>query len=357
MSTLTLLLLTVAPLEVRVLEQFKPVTATVVAKAASCDGKPAGSGTLSLSLADRRVRVGNVNCDLLVLEGPTAVRLDAFDSAQREYGRLSVTNEAERLRFITSLDVEDYLPSVVEAEASGLPAAALETQAVVSRTFALASRHRHEGNQYDVCDLAHCQVFRGTGEAGAAARAAVKKTSGQVLLVGGVVLRPAFFHSSCGGGTSTARDVFGDEGAGAAVKDATKDGPACRGAPQFEWEFEASRGELAAALGRSDTSGEGAFEVLRRDGSGRVLQLKSFGKRFTGSEFLSKVGRAFGWQKVRSLHVSATEVEGTVKFKGQGLGHGVGLCQHGARALAEQGATAAQLLSRYFPDCKVAQAP
>ena len=47
--------------------------------------------------------------------------------------------------------------------------------------------------------------------ASAEAEAAVKKTAGQVLLIGGIVLKPAFFHSSCGGHTSSAIDVFGED--------------------------------------------------------------------------------------------------------------------------------------------------
>ena len=47
------------------------------------------------------------------------------------------------------------------------------------------------------------------------------------------------------------------------------------------------------------------------------------------------------------------QVEGTLHFKGQGLGHGVGLCQIGARAMATRGADAKGILGRYFPDCQI----
>ena len=47
------------------------------------------------------------------------------------------------------------------------------------------------------------------------------------------------------------------------------------------------------------------------------------------------------------------QVEGMIRFKGQGLGHGVGLCQHGARAMAARGADARQILGKYFPDCQI----
>ena len=95
---------------------------------------------------------------------------------------------------------------------------------------------------------------------------------------------------------------------------------------------------------------------LARDKGGRVLEVSSFGKRMDGGEFASRVGRVFGWQALKSLKVTAEEVESTVTFKGRGLGHGVGLCQHGARALATKGWDAKKLLLRYFPDSQVRQA-
>lgn len=351
--TLLPLLLTLgaAPLDVRVLERDRLTEVTIEADGLACDGKKLGVKKLVITPNDRRLRAGALACEVLLAEGQ--IKLVAGPLTRRFAAKLSVANEAEVLRFINTLDVEEYLPSVVEAESGGSPASAREAQAIVSRTFALASRGRHSPSGYDLCDLAHCQVFRGHDEESPAARAAVKKTAGLVLLVGGVVLKPAFFHSACGGGTSKALDVFGEEGAGAAVSDTGKDGPLCKDAEGFSWEWSIGRTELAAALGANSQNDLSAFEILRRDASGRVLQLKSFGKRCSGAEFSSKIGRAFGWQTLRSLHVTMEQVEGLIRFKGQGLGHGVGLCQQGAKALASQGADWKAILSRYFPDCQI----
>jgi len=274
------------------------------------------------------------------------------DSQTRRYpGVLSVRLAATTLRFFDRVDLEDYLPSVVAAEAGDAPPAALEAQAIVSRTFAVASLGRHHSEGYDVCDLTHCQVFPGLGKETKAARAAVTKTKGQVLLVGGVVLKPAYFHSACGGHTSSAEDVFRGEGVGVGVADELDGGVACQGAPEFAWDFKVDRTELATALGvKPDGS---AFEPLRRDAGGRVLEVRSFGKRMSGTEFQSAVGRAFGWTSLRSMKVTAEQVENVVRFHGRGFGHGVGLCQYGARARAERGESAASILKRYFPDARL----
>jgi stage II sporulation protein D len=275
---------------------------------------------------------------------------------KRSYpGLLHVTLEVASLKILDEVDVEDYLSPVVESEASGAKGAALEAQAVVSRTFALASRRRHGAAGYDLCDLAHCQVYRGRGESSEASRAAVQKTRGQVLLTGSVALKPAFFHAACGGHTSSALDVFGEEAAGDAVSDVEKGVTRCHGAPDFAWTYSIDRPQLAAALGFKDEGN--AIEVLRRDAGGRILELKIFGRRLSAGEFLSRMGRAVGWSELKSARFTTEEIEGVVHFKGSGRGHGVGLCQEGAKWLADQGVDATGILLRYFPGARLAPAP
>ena len=45
--------------------------------------------------------------------------------------------------------------------------------------------------------------------------------------------------------------------------------------------------------------------------------------------------------------------EGVFQFAGKGLGHGVGLCQHGAIAQAKAGRSALEILRHYFPKFEV----
>lgn len=348
------LLLCAAPLQVRVLEREQSAAVTVDAAGFRCDGAALEGKTLELTAADRRIRAGAGHaCDEVRARGPVLVRAGALE--RRYDGELSVVNEKEKVKLVLSIDVERYLPSVVTAEAQGLPAEALAAQAVVSRTFALASRKRHASSGYDVCDLAHCQVYRGDAEADEASKAAVKRTANQVLLVGGVRLAPAFFHAACGGGTATASDVFGERGAGLPADDAVAGHPRCEGSAGYAWTFEVSRAELARAVGTAPVGP--AFEALRRDAFGRVLQVRSFGVRLSGNEFIAKVGRAFGYSSLKSLVVTAAELDDLVTFTGRGIGHGVGLCQRGAAAAAAKGEQAGVILQRYFPDCRVLPAP
>ncbi|MSO62908.1 MAG: hypothetical protein EXQ50_12605 [Acidobacteria bacterium] len=84
---------------------------------------------------------------LRTASGPTTVRVG-----------VALANGKVR---IDTLPLEDYVSRVISGE--GQPragAAAHEALAIVIRTFALANRHRHRAEGYDLCDSTHCQVMR-----------------------------------------------------------------------------------------------------------------------------------------------------------------------------------------------------
>lgn len=344
-----LAVLAAAPLEVRVLERETPSSVHLEAGRIACDGKPLPK-VVDAEAGQREVRVGTTLCQQLVAED--GVTVTAKSTTRKFAGQVRVSLQGGLLKLVNVVDVEAYLPSVIQAEADGMKPAALEAQAVVSRTFALTAK-RHGSHGYNLCDLAHCQVYRGA-DASADANAAVKNTANQVLLIGGIVLKPAFFHSSCGGHTSSAADVFGEDATGSAVSDIENGEPRCK-TNDFNWSFETTQPEFAKAFNVKPVGT--AVEPLRRDKAGRLIELRVFGKRMSGQSFLSQAGRAFGWQSVRSAKFTASETDTSVVLKGTGLGHGVGLCQLGAKALAERGVDAKGILARYFPESQVKPAP
>lgn len=351
MTSLVLFMLAAAPLEVRVLERDVPSRVHLEAAKITCDGNPLPK-VIDAEASVREVKVGETKCTQVIAEDGVSVTVK---DTQRKYaGQIRVSLQGGLLRLINVVDVEAYLPSVVQAEADGAKPAALEAQAIVSRTFAVTGERRHASAGYHLCDLAHCQVYRGQNNASPDAEAAVKKTANQVLLIGGIVLKPAFFHSSCGGHTSAANDVFGEDAAGSAVSDVESGAPRCKG-PDLAWNFEVEKKDLADALGVAPNGS--AFEPLRRDKAGRISEVRAFGKRFSGQDFLSRVGRTFGWRAVRSLKFSTSETDTTLRIEGTGTGHGVGLCQLGARSLAAKGVDVKGILLRYFPESQIKPMP
>jgi stage II sporulation protein D len=68
-----------------------------------------------------------------------------------------------------------------------------------------------------------------------------------------------------------------------------------------------------------------------------------------------QVGRRLGWSAVPSNNFTAEQEGDAVVLRGRGLGHGLGLCQRGAAAMAAQGAGFREVLNHYFPNTALAR--
>jgi stage II sporulation protein D len=125
-------------------------------------------------------------------------------------GRIVVDVPGNKLRAINVLPLEQYLYGVVPAEmpSAWLPAA-LEAQAVASRSYALANRQA--AAPFDVYADGRSQAYLGVSAETGAARQAVDETVGQVLLYDGNVA-DTVFSASTGGWTQSAVDAFGPPG-------------------------------------------------------------------------------------------------------------------------------------------------
>lgn len=118
-------------------------------------------------------------------------------------------NTAEGLQVVNLLNLEQYLYSIVPSE---MPSAwhmeALKAQAVAARSYAMARMNSHRSDGYDVCTGTHCQVYNGKSAETDRARQAVDGTTGLIMLYRGQAVMAAF-HSSSGGRTENAVDVWG----------------------------------------------------------------------------------------------------------------------------------------------------
>jgi stage II sporulation protein D len=120
-------------------------------------------------------------------------------------GTFRVTASGSRLRLVNTVGLESYLWGVVPSEMPDRwPAAALQAQAVVARTYAL--RHLHTGD-FDLYPDTRSQVYGGISAESPTTSDAVNQTAGEIVLYKG---RPAntFFYSSSGGKTADVQDVW-----------------------------------------------------------------------------------------------------------------------------------------------------
>jgi stage II sporulation protein D (peptidoglycan lytic transglycosylase) len=263
-----------------------------------------------------------------------------------------------------TLSLEDYVLGVMRAEGTVEPEPeALKALAIAIRTYALKNTGRHATDGYDFCSTTHCQRFVGRDPTGSRATtstllesrisAAVRATEGQVLLDDHDQPIEAYFGASCGGETANIRDLWGVTPAFylRGVRDEY-----CAAAPHAKWTDTISRADLLRALhsdSRTDV-GNRLDQVLisKRDETGRAEFITLEGehrKIVRGWDFKIIVGRALGWNVLKSSRFEAGRSGSNFIFRGSGFGHGLGLCQEGAHVMAARGASYQKILEKYFP--------
>jgi stage II sporulation protein D len=257
-------------------------------------------------------------------------------------------------RSILALDVEKYLYGVVPLESPpSWPAAALEAQAIVARTYALQKRTLSRA--YDVLATDADQRYGGPAAERPASSAAVDATRGQTLTyLGGPA--SVFYSACCGGHSADANEMWGHAGL---TYLRGVDDPFCTAAPDYRWQRTMPLDRASAALADRLGGAPQAMQLDAADGSGRPRSVTF--RNDSGlavSVPVSDLRRRFGADTVRSLWLRTIGVDRTqavplVVIEGSGRGHGVGLCQWGARGMALNGAGASAILVHYFPGTAV----
>jgi stage II sporulation protein D len=318
--------------QVRVLAQAHPPEAEVLG---------AERHRLAVDGATLRVDGAPAQQPFTLPEGHWTVQLPG-EPPRRYQGALSVRAVDGELALVLALPLERYVAEVVAAETTpGTPDEALRAQAVVVRSFVLAQGPRHP--DAEVCDLAHCQVFRGRGvgsEHRARARAAAVATVGQVLVLPSGRVAETLYHAACGGHTADPGEIFGSSVTGArAVPDT--------GCPAHRWEAVVPVSAFRRALGALSPTG---LELAIGQG-GYVVQVRDPGTGLSvpGDAVARGLDRALGWGAVRGGRFSLRLEGDQVRVRGSGLGHGLGLCQAGAVRRAERGESYRAILGHYFP--------
>lgn len=260
------------------------------------------------------------------------------DSAYR--GSLILYPKAGGLRAVNSLDLEQYLVSVVGSEMpTSWPSDALEAQAVAARTFAVYRLRERKSWNYNLsaADLA----YGGLEAEAISSRRAVEETRGTVVRYAGELF-PTYFHSTCGGWTTPATKVF-----------AGPDIPPLQGvqcgwcseSPVFRWTKEFTQRELTRALSDFDVGMVESIKPLQTQPDGYPRWVEVNGKKIDANKFRLTVGA----NELRSVAFEVDRRGNTFAFKGKGWGHGVGLCQWGAYGLAVGGKDWREILDYYYP--------
>jgi stage II sporulation protein D len=232
-------------------------------------------------------------------------------------GSIQVDSSAAKLRAINFVGLEQYLYGVVPSEMpfDWLPEA-LKAQAVVARSYALATRRT---GAFDLYPDTRSQVYLGIEHEKPSTNAAVAATAGQVVLYQGAVAKTYFFSTS-GGRTASAEDVWGEPVPYlVSVPD-----PYDTISPHHDWgPFVFTGAKLAKKL---KLKGQSVVDLQPElNSSGRIKMLNVVGTKSTmampGTDVRKKLGLRSTWFSVGVLSLTAPAQP--VTFGGRGKLTGV----------------------------------
>lgn len=325
---------------------------------------------------------------------PLVLRADRADdqvlfNGKRYRGvlRFFPADDGVSVMVVNVLGVEQYLRGVVPLEIGGSrnagEQAAVEAQAVAARSYTFvrlaaaggsAARHAN----YDLVAGTSDQVYGGVDGERTFADIAVAGTAGLVLKYGGRTV-DAPYSASCGGETASPDEVWRSGGA-AYLRRVSDRIPGtqryyCDPAPRFAWTRTLESSELDGALRQYlraytavPAAGPGhatAVTIEARTPSGRVGRLviqTDAGRYSLRGNDVRYVLRPAGGEILNSTYFSVegeNAADGSLRrliIRGNGWGHGIGLCQWGAIGRARAGQDFRTILRTYYPGTDIGPA-
>ncbi|KAF0185549.1 MAG: stage II sporulation protein D [Nitrospirae bacterium] len=301
--------------------------------------------------ADQMVRVLLLNNGIATKPPQKGEELEQLGSAKgdvllgglRYSGALEIWRGKNGLYVINELPLEEYVKGVVAGEVGkSWDADALKAQAVVARTYTVAQRKPEGGTgkmRYDLTSTVLDQVYKG-GDIPESIASAVERTRGEILTYDGKPII-SFYHSTSGGMTEDAAEVFG------------KSYPYLRPvetnpelSPFYIWQKQIPIRELEKASG---VKGLNDISVESLTVSGRVRHLAFTNGKQSVRVVAKDLRKNLGWDRLPSTFITGILRDGDVfVMEGRGYGHGVGMCQYSALQMAKEGKTYREILSYFY---------
>ncbi|WP_246525775.1 SpoIID/LytB domain-containing protein [Geomobilimonas luticola] len=314
------------------------------------DGEPL---RLNLPLQVKRVRDG------LAVNGRTVRKLVASAPAfllingKGYRGTIEITPSDKGLLVVNELPLDEYLVGLINCEISSQwPMEAVKAQAVIARSYAVYQRQARKNAPYHLESSVLDQVYEGCDIEDSRAARGVQETAGEVLSYDGGVIQ-AFYHSNCGGHTEASENVWGFplpylRGVDCAY---------CETAPSLKWEQTLPLRRIESQLKNSGFQVAGLKDIRlgRRNASGRLVDLTLV--TATGRQTIpaTRFRMAVGSTIIKSTNFEVRIAGENALFSGAGYGHGVGLCQWGAKQRASDGFDYREILSYYYPGTRLAR--
>ena len=243
------------------------------------------------------------------------------------------------------VELEDYLRGVVGSEMPPTwPLQAQMAQAVAARTYAVYKLL--DASKGPPCLKLLDLAYQGIGAENSNADRAVALTEGTVLNYNGAVF-PTYFHSTCGGVTSSPQTVFQEP---PIAPLSSVECSWCTDSPCYRWSVSLSAADIAAKISAWGVRKVYTISLMDADGAGRPAYVLINGvKKMPANDFRMAVGS----RVLKSTLMTVSRRGKTFRFEGRGWGHGVGMCQWGAHGMAMEGKSWDEILKHYYPGAEI----
>lgn len=252
------------------------------------------------------------------------------------------------LLLVNEVPLTDYVASVVAGEYGLEDQEGTKAMAVVARTYGLFASEKF-GGAYDHADGTASQVYEGVDAVTEQSHRAAEATKGEVLTHNGNLIQAVYFSSS-GGHTANNEDVWNADQALPYLRGV--DDPYDEDSPHHTWSATVDRSSLLQTLTQERGSLVKGFTIGSRAPHGRVktINLLQTDRSHTlkANTFRLIVNGGGNGDPLKSTWFDARRQGDQYVFNGRGFGHGVGLGQWGAHAMAKQGMSYREILRFYY---------
>ena len=299
------------------------------------------AGTFKVSANSKQVQAGSVKSKKGLKISLKSAK-DTFTINGNTYKGTLLIKPAAKIQIIEVLPLEEYLYGVLPYEMSySWPIEALKAQAVAARTYTLKSIENTQNNPFDLYSDTRSQMYKGSAKVYDSVKKAVDETKGQVLKYNKNVFF-TYYHANCGGHTDTPPWLS------SAVKplQGAKCGYCSHGSGAT-WKHTLSKETVNNFLKKNKIAGTiKSVKIASKTSSGRAKDLKITTTKTTKTIPCNTFRVGVGATKFKSCFI--TSING-LTFSGKGYGHGGGLCQEGAKGMAEAGKKYKDILKQYYP--------
>jgi stage II sporulation protein D len=267
-------------------------------------------------------------------------------------GSIELHNILGKIHVINVLKIHEYLYGVVPCEIiSSWGIEALKAQAVAARTYTYHNLLSKPKSIFDLDATTNFQLYKGISVEKESTNRAVDETSGKIAVYNGKPVI-AFFHSTCGGRTSDDKYVWNGDGQ-EYLKSVKCD--FCKDSPYYNWEEKISLYDIRECLkSKYGSVGEiTGISFQRKDTRvvSAIIRHKNGIIKLSGNELRLLLPE----KKIKSMFFTAEKIKDGLVLNGHGWGHGVGMCQWGARGMAGQGAGYKEILKYYYKGISIVE--